>query len=55
MGKKIIWITPLTVEKEKWCMWSGKLMARYVIKGYHVLITGAKKIPANEADKTEGK
>ena len=34
-------------------MWPGKFMARSEIKGYHVLITGAKKILADDADKTE--
>ena len=36
-------------------MWSGKFMARSGIKIYHVLLTGAKKIPADGAYKTEGK
>ena len=30
-------------------------MAGYGIKGYHVLLTGSKKIPIDDADKTEGK
>ena len=55
MNKNNIRFISFTREKEKWCMWSGKLMARYVIKGYHVLITGAKKILADDADKTEDK
>ena len=39
--------------KEKLGMWSGKLMAGYGIKGYHVLLTGAKKILSDDADKTK--
>ena len=34
-------------------MWSGKFMARDGIKGYHVLLKGAKKILADDAEKTE--
>ena len=30
-------------------------MARAGIKGYHVLLTGAKKIPADDTDKTQEK
>ena len=30
-------------------------MAGSGIKGYHVLLTGAKKIPADDADKTQEK
>ena len=36
-------------------MWSGKFIAKSEIKGYHVLPTGAKKIPADDADKTKEK
>ena len=42
-------------EKEKWRMWSGKFMSGAEIKWYHVLLTGAKKIPAYEADVTKEK
>ena len=28
------------VEKEKWNLWSGKFMVRYIIKGYNILIRG---------------
>ena len=31
-------------------MWSGNFIARVVIKGYHVLLTGAKKMPDEEKD-----
>ena len=55
MDKKTIWIIPLTGEKEKWRMWSGKFMAGAGIKGYHALLTGSKKILANDKDKTQGK
>ena len=51
MDKKTIQIIPLTGEKEKWRMWSRKLMSRSGIKGYHVLLTSAMKIPTDEADK----
>ena len=33
-------------------MWLGKFMAIDVIKGCRVLLTGAKKIPADDAYKT---
>ena len=33
----------------------GKFMARSGIKEYHVLITGNKKIPEDDADKTQEK
>ena len=36
-------------------MRSGKLMARSGIKGYHVLITGDKKTPADDVDETQEK
>ena len=36
-------------------MWSGKFMARYGIKGYHVVLTGFEKIPADDADKKQEK
>ena len=36
-------------------MWSGKFMVISGIKGYHVLLTGDKKIPADDADKAKGK
>ena len=53
MGKKTIWIFPFTGEKEKWRMWSGKFMATAGIKGYCVLLTGANKIPADDAGKNK--
>ena len=33
----------------------GKFMARYGIKGYHVVLTGFEKIPADDADKKQEK
>ena len=36
-------------------MWSVKFMATDVVKGYHVLPSGAKKILADEAEKTKEK
>ena len=33
-------------------MWSGKFMAGAEIKGYHVLLTGANKIPNNDTEET---
>ena len=32
MDENIIWIIPLTGEKEKWLMWSGKFMEKSGIK-----------------------
>ena len=55
MNEKTVRIIPFTGEKEKWCMWSVKFLARSGIKGYHVLLTGAKKIPADDKDKTKQK
>ena len=51
MEDSTIHIIPLTVEKEKWRMWPGKFMARSGINGYHILLTGDKKTPADDADK----
>ena len=31
----------------------GKCLAIYGIKGYHLLLTGAKKIPADDAEETQ--
>ena len=45
MDEKTIWMIPFTGEKEKWRMWQVKFMAGSRIKGYHVLLTGAKTIP----------
>ena len=53
MDKKIIVIILFTGEKDIWCMLSGNFMARSGIKGYDVLITGDKKIPADDTAKTE--
>ena len=36
-------------------MWSGNFMKIAGIKGDHVLLTGAKKIPADDADETKEK
>ena len=36
-------------------MWSGKFMARYGIKGYHVLLICAKNISADDVGKTQEK
>ena len=55
MDEKTIQIIPFTGEKEKWRMWSGKSTAGSGIKVYHVILTGAKKIPANDAEKTKEK
>ena len=53
MEEKTIWIIRVTIEKEKLRMWSGKSMAAAGIKGYHVILAGAKKILADDADKTK--
>ena len=50
MDEKTFRIIPFTGEKEKWIMWSGNCMARSVIKGYHVLLTGANKIPVDDEE-----
>ena len=55
MDQKTIRITPFTGEKEKWRMWSGKFMARAVIKGYHILLTGDKTILDDDKDETREK
>ena len=36
-------------------MWLGKFMTGSGIKGYRVLLTGAKKNPADNVDKTQEK
>ena len=53
MEEKTIRITPFMGEEEKWHIWLVTFMARAGIKGYHVLLTCAKKIPADGVDKTE--
>ena len=53
MNEKTIRIIPFKGEQEIWHMWSGKFMAGAGIKGYHVLLAGANKIPAGDADKTQ--
>ena len=55
MDEKTIRIIPFTGEKEKWRMWLVKFMDISGIKGYHVLLTGDKKILADGADKTKEK
>ena len=53
MDEKIICIIPFTSEKEKWHMWLGKLITRHGIKGYDTLLTGDKKIPGDDTNKTK--
>ena len=36
-------------------MWSEKFMARSGIKGFDVLLTGDKKIPSDDSEKTKVK
>ena len=55
MDKNTTHITPFKGINEKWRMWSGKFMARSGIKGYYVLITGAKKIRINTQTKQKKK
>ena len=55
MDKNNIHINPFTGEKGKWGMWLGKIITRAVIKVYDVLLTGDKKIPADDTDKTKDK
>ena len=55
MDKNTIFITPFIKEKEKWLMWSEKFMARSGIKGFDVLLTGDKKIPSDDSEKTKVK
>ena len=55
MDEKTIQITPFTGEKEKWHMWSVKLMKISRIKGYHILLPGSKKILTDDSDATEEK
>ena len=50
MDEKTIWITPFIDEKVKMAYVVGKFMAGAGIKGYHVLLTGPKKIPADDED-----
>ena len=51
MYKRSTHIIPFTGEKEKWCIWSGKFMARSGIKGYYVLLTGDMKTRVEKKDK----
>ena len=51
MDRKTIRVIPFKGEKEKLCLWLGKLTEGSGINGYHFLLTGAKKIPAEDSDK----
>ena len=51
MDEHTIWITPFMGGKEKFRMWYVKFMERYGINGYHVLLTGAKRILEYYTDK----
>ena len=53
MDEKTIRIIIFTGEKEKCRLWLVKFMAKDLIEGCYVLLTGAKKIPDNDADKTK--
>ena len=53
MDKKTIRVIPFMGEKEKWFMWSVKIMAKDGINKYHVLITSDKKIVAGDGEITQ--
>ena len=53
MDKKTICIIPFKGEKEELRMWYVRFMAEARINIHHVLLTCAKKIPADGVDKTE--
>ena len=53
MDENTICNIPFKGEKEKWRMWLLKLTARDGIKGYHFLLTGDNKIPADDAEETQ--
>ena len=55
MDEKTIRITNFKGEKYKQPIWSEKFIARAGIKGYYVLLIGARKIPADDTDKTKEK
>ena len=55
MNEKDIPIIPFVGETKKWRMWSGKFMAGAIIKVYYVLITDAKKILSDDAEKQKKK
>ena len=55
MDKNNLRIILFTGEKEKECIWSGTLIARSVIKGYDVLLTGDYKMPADDVRKKKQK
>ena len=46
---------PLYGRKRKWCMWSVKFMAIAGIKGYHILLRGSIKTPAENTYETKDK
>ena len=49
--KRLSELSPIQVKK--WWTWSGKFMERAGIKGYYVLLTGDKKISADDAGETK--
>ena len=51
MDENTIRIIPFTDEIEKLRMWSGKLIKKYGIKGYDVLLTGDNKLPVDDREK----
>ena len=55
MDEKNIRIITFRVKNKKWRMWFRKFMAGSGIKGYHVLLTGANKILADDAEETQNK
>ena len=54
MDEETIPIIPFTGEKEKWHMWSREFAERAEIKGCDVLLTGDKKILADDTDEKKG-
>ena len=53
MEENTIWSILFKGEGVNWHMWSGKFMERVGIKRYHVLLIGAKKIPADDTEETQ--
>ena len=55
MDEKSIQNIPFTDETGKQHMWSVNFVARAVLKGYDILLTGNTKIPADEAEEIKYK
>ena len=53
MDEKSISIIPFLCKKETWRLRLGKFMVRASIKGYAIILTGDKLLPADNKEKIQ--